>query len=72
MLTAVVCSAPRRSAADSRCWDAAMGTSLPAAHKYFEDKGSIELNDIYFCGGCNNAPWRTCTAYKADWPPRGC
>ena len=48
MLTAVVCSAPRRSAADSRCWDAAMGTSLPAAHKYFEDKGSIELNDMYF------------------------
>lgn len=27
---------------------AAMGTSLPAAHKYFEDKGSIELNDMYF------------------------
>jgi hypothetical protein len=27
---------------------AAMGTSLSAAYKYFEDKGSIELNDMYF------------------------
>lgn len=27
---------------------AAVGTSLPAAHKYFDDKRSVELSDMYF------------------------
>jgi hypothetical protein len=27
---------------------AAIGSSLPAAHKYLDDKGSIELSDMYF------------------------
>jgi hypothetical protein len=27
---------------------AAIGTSLPVVHKFFEDKGSIELEDMYF------------------------
>ena len=27
---------------------AAIGTSLPVAHKYLEDKGSIELSDMFF------------------------
>jgi hypothetical protein len=27
---------------------AAIGTSLPAIHKYFDDKGAVELSDMYF------------------------
>jgi hypothetical protein len=27
---------------------AALGTSVPAAHKYFDDKGAVELEDMYF------------------------